>query len=107
MIKRLNDVLKQSFVIFRQDDRRQSKAAFTEGMSRFDGVSDDDILDLLEKMDSHDTKKVIKSSFKILKQYCNEKGEHIGDVQSSVELTSLLRRVYFAARTQKGDLYTK
>ena len=75
-------------------------------MSRFKEAQEEDLLYLLEKRDSLSTKNVIKCAVNILKQYCSENNVSISG-QTPAELNDLLRKFYFAVRTQKGELYSK
>jgi hypothetical protein len=75
-------------------------------MSRFKEAQEQDLLYLLEKRDSLSMKNVIKCAVNILKQHCSVNNVSIS-IQTPAELNDLVRKFYFAVRTQKGILYSK
>ena len=72
----------------------------------FEDVSDEDIVLLLEKRDSHSTNNVIKGAVRILQTYCLEKNfDFPYDGTTNADLNTLLTNIFTAFRTKEGKLY--
>lgn len=77
-------------------------------MSRFPCVSEEDRRNILENVDSTNTKRSTQTSVKLLRSYLNAKE---WDVQfeslPESELDELLAKFYIEARNEDGDMYKK
>jgi hypothetical protein len=78
-------------------------------MDRFVEIDEGDLEQLLENMDSKNTKASIKGSVNIFKEYCSATGSTFSDVKQLPlgALCSKLKTFYAAVRNKKGELYSK
>ena len=70
-------------------------------MARFMNDNQTDILDLLDSVDSNNTKKTIKCSVQILKEYCMEKGIDFISMDNAKDINELLCKFYTSVCSYK------